>query len=250
MLISVVWAIPTFYGMLSMTNWNCTALCTCTLTYRNPAHHICQVNDNSTRSTCSTIYTPMAKSYLFVVSIIWLLECFVLVALFVKSLLKVSRSDRSQLNAVQTTKLNSLISSDNTEKKINNLPAKRKFRATRIISKYRSSHQVLLALFSLFFVCTAPIMTCFGIDYLSASNVYFNSILVNVLTPLPFIYCLFSPLLLLRKLGGLRNATSMLLTLMLTPRRLNISRKKKGKKHEDDIKHNDSDRNNQSLIQN
>ena len=243
-LIGVVWAIPTFYGLLSMTKWNCTALCTCTLTYRNPALHICQVNDNSKRSTCSSIYTPMAKSYLFVVSIIWLLECFVLVALFIKSLLKVSKFDRSHLNAMQTTKLGSLVSSDSAEKRKNSIPVKRKSSAARVMSKYRKSHQVLLVLFSLFFVCTAPIMTCFAVDYLSTANVHLNSLLVNVLTPLPFLYCLFSPILLLRKLGGLRNATSMLLTMMLTPRKLEISRKKKGKKRSDNI-----NKNNQSLIQ-
>lgn len=224
MLIAVVWAVPTFYGMLSMTNWNCTALCTCTLSYKDPNHHICQANDNSTRSTCSNIYTPMAKSYLFVVVVMWLLECFVLIALFSNSLYQISKSDKVSVNVTQSPKCMISASLSRIEKKMNNSTLRRKSSLGRTLSKYRNSHQLLMTLFSLFFVCTAPIMTCFAIDYLSAENVFFSPMLVNVLTPLPFIYCLLSPVLFLRRLGGVRSAVSMMLTIKLSKRRSPVAR--------------------------
>ena len=248
MLICVVWAVPIFYGLLSMTDWSCTVLCTCTLTYRNPAHHICQANDNSTRSTCSSIYTPMAKSYLFVVVVIWFLECFVLITLFLNSLYQTSKSERIHLNVSQSQKLQMSISSTQTETKMTNLSTRRKSSATRILVKYRNSHQILLILFLLFFACTSPIMTCFTIDYLSTTNIHFNSVLVNVLTPLPFLYCLLSPILLLRRLGGLRSAISMLLTITLDHRKSKVSPTKKRKKHVHDVKLYENNNKIQSLI--
>lgn len=220
LLICVVWAVPTVYGMLAMTRWNCTEICTCTLAYTS-GMSICK--DDSAR--CSNIYTPMAKSYLFVVVILWSIECMGLLGLFCNSLYQISRADRVQVSSPTSI----VVSPAQTRSNGNNnttttSSSRRKSSIGRTLSRYRNSHQLLIILFLLFFLCTAPIMSCFAIDFING-EVYFSPLLVNILTPLPFIYCLASPLLLARRLSGVRGALGMALTFSWAKRRPAVTRR-------------------------
>ena len=85
-LICVVWALPTLFGLLAMTDWNCHSVCTCTLSYKSGAP-LCR------EAKCSRLYTPMSKLYLLVVVILWGLECLGLLALLCSSIRTVRHSD-------------------------------------------------------------------------------------------------------------------------------------------------------------
>ena len=168
-LIFLVWALPVIYGALSMTPWNCTTGCTCTLRYASD-DPIC------TETHCSRLYTPMAKSYLFVIVILWTLECVGLMALLYQ--------------AVSTLRL-----SGNAMKKSLKLT----------LGDFRKHYGIVFVLFGLFFVCTVPVMVLAVTDFVFP-EMGMSHQAINFITPLPFVYCLVSPILLAHKLSGVKGA--------------------------------------------
>ena len=181
-----------------MSDWNCNSQCKCTLSFK--------VGSICPDKGCSTIYTPMAKSYLFVVVMLWSLECIGLLFLFGNSIYRINRSDK-----VSRSPLTSVVTSNAGGGDVKSSEYRRKSNIGRTLSKYRNSHQLLLILFILFFTCTAPIMTCFAIDFINPFA-EFSHLAVNILTPLPFLYCLVCPILLARRLSGVRSAIMMAFT--------------------------------------
>uniref|UniRef100_H2Z309 G-protein coupled receptors family 1 profile domain-containing protein n=1 Tax=Ciona savignyi TaxID=51511 RepID=H2Z309_CIOSA len=180
-LICLVWALPTIYGLLAMTDWNCTILCSCTLSYKS-GKYLCPAGK------CSHIYTPMSKSYLLVVVILWALESTGLLFLLCRSFHNI----RGRVDA-NSESVGSQIS------------------IRRALAKYRASHHTVTILFLLFVLCTAPIMGLFLIDFIQ-SEAHFSHFLVNCITPLPLIYCVVSPILITKKLSGVRSALLMVMT--------------------------------------
>nr|XP_026690260.1 sphingosine 1-phosphate receptor 4 [Ciona intestinalis] len=179
-LICVVWALPTIYGLLAMTDWNCTNLCSCTLSYKS-GKYLCPVG------RCSHIYTPMSKSYLLVVVILWALECIGLLFLLCRSFCNIrGRGDGSESGG-------------------------RKISIRKALGKYHASHHTVTILFILFVVCTAPIMGLFFADFIQ-QDAHFSHFLVNCITPLPLVYCVVSPILITQKLSGVRSALLMVMT--------------------------------------
>ena len=175
-LILMVWALPSLYGLLSITRWNCTASqCTCTLWYKS-GDPICK------GKPCSQLYTPMAKSYLFVVSILWLCECLGLLGIFVQSVYQLHRAQN------QISKNGSF---------------------WQALAKSLSRFKILYLLFFLFLLCTAPAMILFALDF-SVSQIKFNLTLINFLIPLPLAYCLICPIFLRHKLSGVKAALAMI----------------------------------------
>ncbi|CAK8688175.1 uncharacterized protein LOC143459806 [Clavelina lepadiformis] len=183
-LICVVWALPTLFGLLAMTDWNCHSVCTCTLSYKSGAP-LCR------EAKCSRLYTPMSKLYLLVVVILWGLECLGLLALLCSSIRTVRHSDSEKATKGH---------------------AERKYLSfKRTLTRHRASHQVVYFLFMLFIICTAPIMILFVLDF-AIPGIHFSHIVVNCITPLPLVYCCISPILVSHKLAGVRDAFLMAMT--------------------------------------
>ena len=178
LLIVFVWALPLIYGGLSMSPWNCTNVCTCTLCYLTNKP-ICPEN------YCSRLYTPMAKSYLFVIVVFWALECSGLVVLLCKSFRVLQNSSNSAtINGAQKDKLANV---------------------KKTFVKWRKNYGILFVLFVLFFICTLPVMVLGVLDF-AFPKMTLSLQVVNFVTPLPLLYCLASPLLIAHKLSGVKNA--------------------------------------------
>ena len=177
-LILIVWALPTLYGLLAMTPWNCNSgQCTCTLSYKS-GKPICSGD------LCSQLYTPMARSYLLVVVFLWVLECLGLLGLMLKS----------------------VISSIHAEKK-----SFKTMNCCQVFVEIMSKNKIVFVLFSLFVCCTAPVMVSFALD-LSMPDISFNHDIVNFMIPLPLLYCFVSPFLLINRLSGVRSALQLTLS--------------------------------------
>ena len=172
-LILMVWAFPTAYGCLAMTSWNCTAdQCTCTLRYKS-GQPIC------TKGSCSQLYTPMAKSYLLLVVVLWVFECLGLFALICKSILALRHSNKKMSASL-----------------------------CQVFRDFVANSGVICFLFGLFLLCTAPVMVLFALDF-AVPQISFGHVVSNVLIPLPLLYCIASPLLIAHKLSGVKRALIM-----------------------------------------
>jgi len=198
-LIFLVWALPAIYGVLSVTPWNCTNECTCTLSYESN-QPICP------EIRCSRLYTPMAKSYLFVIVILWALECTGLLLLLCKSCRIFKNSaNTSATRAPQISKLVNLRQS---------------------FSKWNANYGILFLLFLLFLVCTVPVMILGVLDF-AFPQMTLSQQLVNFVTPLPLLYCLASPFIIAHKLSGIRNATMNMIALVCSQTKCKSKKKKK-----------------------
>ena len=171
-LILGVWSLPTLYGLLSMTSWNCTAdQCSCTLSFQS-GNPICS------ERFCSQLYTPMAKSYLMVVVLLWALECFGLLVLMINFIISSIKSEKKSFTDMHWCE---------------------------VLLKIVSTNKMVFIIFALFLGCTAPIMIFFALDF-SIPNINFNRDVANFVIPLPILYCIFSPILLANQLSGVRSA--------------------------------------------
>ena len=192
-LILGVWALPTLFGLLAMTPWNCTvAQCTCTLSLQS-GNSIC------TGKRCSQLYTPMAKSYLFVVVLLWGLECLGLLILMTKSVYSLIRSEKKSFQSMSRSE---------------------------IFVKVVNTNKIIFVLFVLFVCCTGPVMMLFALDF-SIPGITFNHDIVNFMIPLPLFYCFLSPILLMVRLSGVRSA---LLSVLSFPCEKRCKTKKKSQR--------------------
>lgn len=201
-LIAAVWIFPVFYGLLSMTPWNCMDQCTCTL-YLKSGQPICK------GESCSSLYTPMAKSYLLVIVIIWFIECFFLSYVICRA---------SFYGHVRPEASNRLDTSHHEEDESshmdsgNNNACKRKANhARRFYLRIDRKHRFPFILHGLFILCTAPVMILFVLDFF-VKNFQPGNIVINVITPLPLLYCFISPILLTNRLSGMKSALVMTLS--------------------------------------
>ena len=185
-LIAIVWILPAIYGALSMAPWNCTWECTCTLSYESN-RPICP------GTSCSRLFTPMAKSYLFVIVILWALECSGLLFLFGKSIHALRQS--SGLAAASGAKERSLVSKKQT------------------FVKWRENYGVLFLLFAFFLLCTIPVMVLGVLDF-AFPQMTLSKQVVNFVTPLPLVYSLVSPIFIAHKLSGIKNSLMNLIALV------------------------------------
>lgn len=201
-LITIAWIIPVIYGLLAMTPWNCTWNCTCTL-YLASGAPLCPGKD------CSRLYTPMAKSYLLCIVVIWAVECGFLLFVICKAAISFpkfgSPSNRGDTAYTSTTEATSPDQSNNnsTKRKSSNF---RKFSP-----KMARSYRFPFILLGLFVSCTMPVMILFIMDFAMA-DFKPGAITVNVITPLPLLYCVISPVLLTKRLSGMRSAVQMALS--------------------------------------
>lgn len=179
-LITIAWVIPVLYGMLAMSGWSCTSGCTCTLHYESQAP-ICP------QSHCSRLYTPMSKSYLLVIVGMWFLECTVLLVLLCRSAFSAAREQTPRGKSATTKKCSIKLL------KCPHIPA---------------SHTFLLVLLGLFVACTSPVMVLITLDY-ACPDVHVSQMLVNMIVPLPLLYCFISPVLLTRRLAAMKSAVLM-----------------------------------------
>ena len=198
-LIIVVWLLPIVYGAVSMISWNCTqGQCTCTLRYKSNKP-ICP------EDSCSHLYTPMSKSYLLSITIIFILECLGLVLFIIKSIIELKGKEGS----------------DRTK------PA----RWSRVIRKYARIHRLVIYLLVLFFLSTTPSMILITLDYFFTDMVISHEA-VNFILPLPLISCLISPILIYRHVSDIPRAVSNLLTLFWSNKKKNRPNKRNKSQNE------------------
>nr|XP_039270971.1 uncharacterized protein LOC120345547 [Styela clava] len=201
-LITFAWIIPVIYGLLAMTPWNCTWDCTCTL-YLASGTPLCPGKD------CSRLYTPMAKSYLLCIVIIWALECGFLLFVICKAAIsfpKLGSPSNRVDNAYSTT--TNVTSPDPSN---NNLSKRKSSNIRKFSPKMARSYRFPFFLLGLFICCTMPAMILFILDFALLAFKP-GAITVNVITPLPLLYCVISPILLTKRLSGMRSAVQMALS--------------------------------------
>ena len=198
-LIFLVWALPVIYGVLSIAPWNCTNECTCTLSYESNKP-ICP------GSRCSRLYTPMAKSYLFVIVVFWALECTGLIFLLCKSC--------------------KILKDSNSHSAVSAQPRSKFMNLKKVFTKWRGNYGILFILFLLFFICTIPVMILGVLDF-AFPQMKLSAQLVNFVTPLPLLYCLASPFLIAHKLSGVKNALLNIMAMICSHTKMKSKNKKK-----------------------
>lgn len=182
-----------------MTDWNCTKQCTCTLYYAS-GEPICN------GEKCSRLYTPMAKSYLLIVVVIWTIECLSLLVIISRSAFSLRRPIVRNLDG-HSTEMGAI--DDATTN--NNSSKKQTHSIRRFIPKLSASYKFPIILLGFFVACTAPVMVLFVLDF-ALTDFRSNAFVINVVTPLPLVYCLISPILLTQRLPGMKSAMQMALS--------------------------------------
>ena len=177
--ITVVWTVPIFYATLAMIpQWNCVSTCKCTTYYLKSGEESC---NSTSYDFCSRIYSPLSNSYLFIDVIIWFLICMCLLVLFYRAFENV-----------------------------------RKTNTRNHLKLFWQNYKVLIILFILYFFLTFPFIIILIIDFanLDSQAIRYlsnaDSTVPYIITPLPLVYTMISPVILVLYLPGLKSAMVML----------------------------------------
>lgn len=202
MLITATWIFPVLFGLLSMTPWNCTSQCSCTL-YLD-GQPLCKGDK------CSSLYTPMSKSYLLVIVIVWFIECSFLLLVICKAAISFpNRGDSNNSEDENSEDKNPLRMNNARGDSVNSMRKVTPFR--RFSPRVAKSHQFPFMLLGLFILCTAPVMVLIVLDF-AVADFQAGDIVVNIIIPLPLLYCLVSPILLAKRLSAMKSALVMTLS--------------------------------------
>lgn len=195
LLIFSVWLLPILYGSLSMTPWNCTLdHCTCTLRYQSNKP-ICF--DES----CSHLFTPMAKSYLFSIALLSALEHIILIGFILNSVIAVRRKRAT---------------------------SERSFTVLQAFKVYVETHRLVFYLYGIFFICTSPVMVLVILDFVFPLLSIPHEVL-NVVMPLPLVYSLASPGLICYHMSDIRRAVVSFCSLVCSCKNKRKTNKKEAK---------------------
>lgn len=202
MLITATWIFPVLFGLLSMTPWNCTSQCSCTLYLEGQP--LCKGDK------CSSLYTPMSKSYLLVIVIVWFIECSFLLLVICKAAISFPNRTDSNNSVDEHSEDKDPLSMTNVRGSNGN--SERKVTPFRRFSpRVAKSHKFPFMLLGLFILCTAPVMVLIVLDF-AVADFQAGDIVVNIIIPLPLLYCLVSPILLAKRLSAMKSALVMTLS--------------------------------------